>query len=127
MGRETLVADLALLYPPYTCIPASAGMTEEGRAARAIHWGVKRGEAPDPRVGGSRLRMVASVSTPEREDPFDFASPEWYIPQLRGVAQRLARMVWDHEAGGSNPLTPTRNCHPRIPKLAQYGETVQST
>jgi hypothetical protein len=26
---------------------------------------------------------------------------------LRGVAQRLARMVWDHEVGGSNPLTPT--------------------
>ena len=25
----------------------------------------------------------------------------------RGVAQRLARMVWDHEVGGSNPLTPT--------------------
>jgi hypothetical protein len=23
------------------------------------------------------------------------------------VAQRLARMVWDHEVGGSNPLTPT--------------------
>ena len=43
------------------------------------------------------------------EDTFDFASGEWYIPQLRGVAQRLARMVWDHEAGGSNPLTPTTN------------------
>ena len=26
---------------------------------------------------------------------------------MRGVAQRLARMVWDHEVGGSNPLTPT--------------------
>jgi hypothetical protein len=25
----------------------------------------------------------------------------------RGVAQWLARMVWDHEVGGSNPLTPT--------------------
>ena len=24
----------------------------------------------------------------------------------RGVAQGLARMVWDHEAGGSNPLAP---------------------
>ena len=23
------------------------------------------------------------------------------------MAQRLARMVWDHEVGGSNPLTPT--------------------
>ena len=26
---------------------------------------------------------------------------------MRGVAQRVARMVWDHEVGGSNPLTPT--------------------
>ena len=25
------------------------------------------------------------------------------------MAQRLARMVWDHEVGGSNPLTPTMN------------------
>ena len=28
------------------------------------------------------------------------------ILATRGVAQRLARMVWDHEVGGSNPLTP---------------------
>ena len=72
------------------------------------------------------LSIVAPMSVLGREDTFDFTSPEWYIPQLRGVAQRLARMVWDHEAGGSNPLTPTRNCHPRIPKLAQSGETMQS-
>jgi hypothetical protein len=51
--------------------------------------------------------VVPPVSVVEREDTFDFPSPEWYIRQLRGVAQRLARMVWDHEAGGSNPLTPT--------------------
>ena len=30
-----------------------------------------------------------------------------YTFSLRGVAQGLARMVWDHEVGGSNPLTPT--------------------
>ena len=72
------------------------------------------------------LSIVAPMSVLEREDTFDFAARGWYIRQLRGVAQRLARMVWDHEAGGSNPLTPTRNCYPRIPKLAQSGETVQS-
>ena len=27
--------------------------------------------------------------------------------KLRGVAQMEARMVWDHEAGGSSPPTPT--------------------
>ena len=31
--------------------------------------------------------------------------------ETRGVAQRLARMVWDHEVGGSNPLTPTIIIH----------------
>jgi hypothetical protein len=69
--------------------------------------------------------VVPLVSVVEREDTFDFASPEWYIRQLRGVAQRLARMVWDHEAGGSNPLTPTINCHTRNPKFPQCGEAVQ--
>ncbi len=28
--------------------------------------------------------------------------------KLRGVAQLVARVVWDHEAGGSSPLTPTK-------------------
>ena len=32
----------------------------------------------------------------------------------RGVAQRIARMVWDHEVGGSNPLTPTTKLN-RVP------------
>ncbi len=32
-----------------------------------------------------------------------------YTFDKRGVAQWLARMVWDHEVGGSNPLTPTIN------------------
>jgi hypothetical protein len=35
-----------------------------------------------------------------------------YTLPLRGVAQRLARMVWDHEVGGSNPLTPTTDIEP---------------
>ena len=30
-----------------------------------------------------------------------------YADRIRGVAQWLARMVWDHEAAGSNPATPT--------------------
>jgi hypothetical protein len=33
---------------------------------------------------------------------------------LRGVAQWLARMVWDHEVGGSNPLTPTMSSEVKI-------------
>ena len=70
--------------------------------------------------------VVPPVSVVEREDTFDFPSPEWYIRQLRGVAQRLARMVWDHEAGGSNPLTPTINCHTRNPKSPQSEEEVQN-
>ena|GEM_PF-6147911 len=36
--------------------------------------------------------------------------PICYYPKSeRGVAQWLARMVWDHEVGGSNPPTPTRD------------------
>ncbi len=27
--------------------------------------------------------------------------------EFRGVAQSVARIVWDDEVGGSNPLTPT--------------------
>ena len=27
--------------------------------------------------------------------------------KYRGVAQLVAHVVWDHGAGGSNPLTPT--------------------
>ncbi len=26
---------------------------------------------------------------------------------FRGVAQLVARVVWDHQAAGSNPVTPT--------------------
>ena len=27
---------------------------------------------------------------------------------LRGVAQLVARVLWEHDAAGSNPVTPTR-------------------
>ncbi len=30
------------------------------------------------------------------------------VQQYRGVAQLVARFVWDEEAAGSNPVTPTR-------------------
>ena len=29
------------------------------------------------------------------------------ISSFRGVAQLVARVVWDHQAAGSNPVTPT--------------------
>ena len=29
------------------------------------------------------------------------------IAHYRGVAQMVARVVWDHEAAGSNPVTST--------------------
>jgi hypothetical protein len=28
---------------------------------------------------------------------------------FRGIAQMVARVVWDHEAAGSSPATPTKN------------------
>ena len=33
----------------------------------------------------------------------------WYNRYVvnRGVAQLVARVVWDHDAAGSNPVTPT--------------------
>ena len=33
---------------------------------------------------------------------------ECYNLQYRGVAQLVARVVWDHEAAGSKPVTRTR-------------------
>lgn len=30
------------------------------------------------------------------------------ISSFRGVAQLVARVVWDHQAAGSSPVTPTR-------------------
>jgi hypothetical protein len=67
-----------------------------------------------PKIGGRGVEPIicdacesAAACSRKRGKTFDFASRGWYIPQMRGVAQRLARMVWDHEAGGSNPLTPT--------------------
>ena len=46
------------------------------------------------------------------------------------MAQRLARMVWDHEVAGSNPATPTidrefqvqRTWFPLEPKSEQIGK-----
>ena len=32
---------------------------------------------------------------------------ETKILSFRGVAQLVARVVWDHQAAGSNPVTPT--------------------
>ena len=31
-----------------------------------------------------------------------------YGDSERGVAQMVARMVWDHEVAGSRPVTPTK-------------------
>ena len=73
----------------------------------------------------ARCLMRALLSTgrgacrqyPDGRKPLTSPQNPWYIPQLRGVAQRLARMVWDHEAGGSNPLTPTSIAlRPRFPE-----------
>ena len=33
---------------------------------------------------------------------------------LRGIAHLAERMVWDHEAGGSSPLSPTIGSNPNI-------------
>ena len=33
---------------------------------------------------------------------------ERYSNSERGVAQMVARMVWDHEVAGSRPVTPTK-------------------
>ena len=33
------------------------------------------------------------------------------ISSFRGVAQLVARVVWDHQAAGSNPVTPTIRGH----------------
>jgi hypothetical protein len=47
--------------------------------------------------------MKRDVLTRHRADPYtDFDFP-------RGVAQSVARGVWDAEVGGSSPLTPTRD------------------
>jgi hypothetical protein len=34
----------------------------------------------------------------------------WYLLRsLRGVAQLVARVFWEHEVAGSNPVAPTKN------------------
>lgn len=39
----------------------------------------------------------------------------------RGVAQLVARVVWDHQAAGSNPVTPTKYAKPsEIPVIDWY-------
>jgi hypothetical protein len=44
---------------------------------------------------------VLDVLTPLMARPYTRSDP------YRGVAQLVARGVWDAEAGGSSPLTPT--------------------
>ncbi len=43
----------------------------------------------------------------EARRKLDLRRPPQFTINLRGVAQLVARMVWDHEAQGSSPCTPT--------------------
>ena len=43
-----------------------------------------------------------------------YYSPRWYC--LRGVAQLVARDIWDVEAAGSNPVTPTNASGANVPE-----------
>ena len=47
---------------------------------------------------------ILEVLTPLMARPYTRSDP------YRGVAQLVARGVWDAEAGGSSPLTPTLLC-----------------
>ncbi len=40
---------------------------------------------------------------------FDDLGVNWYnlLPKKRGVAQLVARVLWEHEVAGSNPVAPT--------------------
>ncbi len=49
-------------------------------------------------------------------------APGSYTPWhgIRGVAQSVARGVWDAEVGGSSPLTPTRFARASRTSAARY-------
>ena len=64
----TMVADFASLYPPYTWIPASAGMTRQVQQPAAGGLGVSPNSLIPPKSGGSRGLVIPHPHSADTTD-----------------------------------------------------------
>ena len=73
-----------------------------------------------------RIVIPTYVGSIPISHPISFPCFQVFFPH-RGVAQLVARVVWDHEVAGSNPVTPTIFSGPvRAPSKNRSGTEFES-